>query len=438
METKKDVIFYVSLFIQVSYIASLASVIFSLRAVSSIALPGILAGSVVYNKIETGSLFNKRLINPILAGCLLFYLMQFTGLLYTNNTEEGWRHIGLKIAILATPVALCSSNYLNAYSYKKIMHPYIYLLIVCMLYCLFVATVNYYRNNAGVSAFLYHQLVSPVLFHAIHFSILTFAGLTYVLETFRKKNYFINYVVHSLITLLFLTFIVLLSSKLIIVFSIVYLLFYILRVAFKKTNRKLIYTSILLGLAAIGIVFFTHNPISQRFDEIVSGDIKGILKQEKFKPGDYFNGLQFRILEWRFTGEILTENDAWLTGVGPGDAQALLDKKYAETNMYVGDPAKGATGFLGYNTHNQFLESILQTGIFGLLAFGLIAYGMIWMAIKRKNYQVSGIITLILLYSFNESFLETQYGIFIAIFLPLFIYYGTEPANSPSTATAVQ
>ena len=70
----------------------------------------------------------------------------------------------------------------------------------------------------------------------------------------------------------------------------------------------------------------------------MNGNLK-VLEMDKFNPGMYFNGIQFRLLQWRFTAEILNENDGWWIGVGPGNAQHLIDQKYISTNMYIGEPA---------------------------------------------------------------------------------------------------
>ncbi len=149
-----------------------------------------------------------------------------------------------------------------------------------------------------------------------------------------------------------------------------------------------------------------------------------LIQQQNFDPGIYFNGLQFRLLEGRFVKEILTEQRAWLTGVS-GDAQILLDKKYISADMYIGDGITADRGYLGYNTHNQFLESLLQSGIIGLLAFILVCYTMLRLAIGRKNRELTIISILLIAYCFNESVFETQYGISLFTFFPLFLYFGT-------------
>jgi O-antigen ligase len=146
------------------------------------------------------------------------------------------------------------------------------------------------------------------------------------------------------------------------------------------------------------------------------------IQREKFNPGDYFNGLQFRLLQWEFVPAILNEKKSWLLGVSPGDAQNCLNQKYISKNMYIGTVERGDKGFIGYNTHDQFLESLLETGVIGGLVFLLICWSLAKMAWERKNAELSFITILLLIYSFAESVFETQYSLFIFLFFPLFFY----------------
>jgi O-antigen ligase len=92
--------------------------------------------------------------------------------------------------------------------------------------------------------------------------------------------------------------------------------------------------------------------------------------------------------------------------------------------MYTGIPGSPNHGYLGYNTHNQFLEALLQTGIIGLICFMMICFEMIRMAVKQENRLLSALVLLLLAYTFNESVFETQYGLVLFTFLPLFFYFG--------------
>jgi O-antigen ligase len=164
-----------------------------------------------------------------------------------------------------------------------------------------------------------------------------------------------------------------------------------------------------------------RNPIGDRFEEIIQTDFD-FLKKEKYDPGEYFNGLQFRVLQWRFVPQILRERKAWLTGVSIGDDQAYLNQKYISEDMYIGSPERVGKGFIGYNTHNEFLQALLQTGVPGLLLFIMITATFIKMMIERRKSAFIFVSLLLVIYSFTESVFETQYSLFMYLFFPLFFY----------------
>lgn len=301
------------------------------------------------------------------------------------------------------------------------MNYFVYILLLTSIYFLIMAAINYIHSH-DPSVFFYHSLVSPLKQHAIQFSILVFTGIVYTLQNTRQNIYKSYKTIHISLAIYFIVFILLLSSKLIISYTVVFFLYYLVSYVKKNSiNRLTAFVASIALVTTTALILFTKNPVSTRFNEIITGDI-GLVAEDKYNPGMYFNGLQFRLLQWRIVAEILNENKSWITGVSPGRAQQLLDEKYRLRNMYIGDGATDLHGFLGYNCHNQLLESTLQTGILGLIAFLLICFGMLALALKTKNIFFTALIILLLANTFIESVFETQYGLMIYTFLPLFLY----------------
>jgi O-antigen ligase len=197
----------------------------------------------------------------------------------------------------------------------------------------------------------------------------------------------------------------------------------------KTINKTVLIVSSTAFIALCIFVFATNNTISRRFNDVAQTDFR-FLEKEKFSPGLYFNGLQFRLLQWKFVPQILNEKKTWLQGVSPGDAQAYLNQKYISENMYTGSPENRSKGFLGYNTHNEFLEALLQTGLVGLCLFLLVCLSMIRNAWRRKRVELSFITMLLIAYSFTESVLESQYSSLIFLFFPLFFYLETNSTSA--------
>jgi O-antigen ligase len=279
-------------------------------------------------------------------------------------------------------------------------------------------TAFHYLSGAPAYLFFYHDLVKPLSQHAIQFSILVFIALLFLIENLKETKLLLSPAFgHSMIAFLSL-FLLLLSSKLIISFYIFYLTSIFLR---NRINKKRFFATYLIFITAFISIAITPNPIGNRFRSMITGNSL-LFEQQKFNPGVYFNGVQFRLLEWRFSFEILNEQKAWIKGVTPADAQSFLDKKYTETNMFTGIPGTQNHGFLGYHTHNQFLQSLLENGLPGLVVFLLICFSLFKMAWGHARHELKWLVTLLIVYCFTDAPFETQYGIVIFTLFPLLFY----------------
>ena len=49
---------------------------------------------------------------------------------------------------------------------------------------------------------------------------------------------------------------------------------------------------------------------------------------------------------------------------------------------------------------------------------------MIGMAIRQKNKLLTALVAILLAYTFGDAVLETQYGLVLFLFLPLFFFFG--------------
>lgn len=415
----------------VVYTIFFASIICCWRAVSSITIAVLLLTGFLKNKLETGKWVNKKISNPLLISCVLFFVLQALALLYATNLQDGLNSLRTKAGLVFIPLVVCCCNYISIPVRQRLMFCYIVLLTAALLYCLLLATAAYTAGTSDGRIFFYHQLVSPFEQHAVQFSILVFVALLYLLEMAANRSLFVGTLVHTTLVVFFTTCILLLSSKLVITFTFCTLLYYGIRIAKMGGHRRtIVFSLMLVGLLSTGMISATSNRISHRFNEILSGNIL-IVEQPRFNAGMYFNGLQFRLLEWRFVAAILSEERSWLTGVGD-NAQSLLDQKYIATGMYTGGANTADKGYLSYNTHNQFLQSLLQCGIPGLLSFIAIGCALVWMASVRRQAAFTLMVCLLIAYALNESVFETQYGLTLFILLPLFGFYGTRTGHAPA------
>lgn len=351
--------------------------------------------------------------------CIGFYCLYLLSLVYTTNTNETFRHLQLKSSLVFVPLMLVLYPP-KPEKQRQYTTIYLILLAIAAAYCLVYAAVTTLFGKADNSVWFYHSLVSPYKQHAVLFSLLIFFALTEHVRRLSRKEYLGGIIIHWLMLILLMIFLLLLSSKLIITGFVLFVFVFITRMT---RNRRLTIIAIAALLSVVIAVFATGNPISRRFKEIAEGDM-ALISQQKFNQGTYFNGLQFRLLQWRNVSELLNENHAWLMGLSPGNAQEKLNEKYIAKDMYSGTIDRGERGFLGYNTHNQFLESTLHLGIVGLVLFLLAICGLIKLCLNSDSIQLWVIVGILLAFCCTESVLETQFGLVVFTFFPLFFYYG--------------
>jgi O-antigen ligase len=406
-------------FTEILYLVFFIGLICAFRAVTSICIGTMVLAGLILNRSAIKAVLKKNPAMLFAFNCSVFFFLQCLSLLYTTDLPTGLNDARLKSGLVFTPLALLVFFPCKKEEPGRLCFGYCILLFFASAYLLCVAFIEYLKHKT-ISIFFYHALVSPFRFHAVYYSILVFFALLFLIESLLIKKYIFNKLFHIALTTFFTLFLFLLASKLVICLYIVYCLFLLTKKNKNHNQSRLLYTFTILVVISSLFISMTKNPVKARFTDLINGNIT-LFNKDKFSPAVYFNGLQFRLLQWKLVPQILNERQAWWTGVSTGDAQELLSKKYISLNMYRGEPGKSTTGYLGYNTHNQLLQSLLQSGIPGVLSFLFICASLIMMAIQAPKRILSFTIILLLCYLMVESLFEEQYGIVLFTFWPLFI-----------------
>jgi O-antigen ligase len=394
---------------------TLLSLAFSIRFINSISVFILVLITVIHP--ERKMFFKRAFRNPYFIGCIALFLAKFGGVFYTEHLNISLRQTETKLIWIAIPFFFCSNKNISGGDVWRLMFRFTIALFAVSLYCLLYALYVYTQQH-DTSVFFYHELVRPVKHHAVLFSLYLFFCIVYWMEegleatSSRSQKAFLTCLV-----IFFFLFIVLLASKLIIGLSFLYIIFFAFKFFFKKKILPLVLFASFL-LAILLVLTITKNPVKDRFKDLASGNIS-LFRQEKFSPGVYFNGLQFRLLIWRFTYEILNEKNAWILGVSTGDAQIELNKKYVAANMYQGNGRDDTQGYLVFNCHNVFLQTALESGLIGLFILISIIVIFIVQAIQRRRRSTLIFFTAILAFCFTESVLSSQYTILLFMFFPL-------------------
>ncbi len=366
--------------------------------------------------------------NKFFLAYFAFCLIETAGLLHTHNYTAGANVVAKDATLTAIAFALCAGPFASKREYRQLITVYSLLIFSASFYCLVIAFRLYLRQK-DPSVFFYHPLTAPISQNAVFYSVYVLFAMQFLLSSEGAPEMTIlsstvKKWLRIFLIVFFLLMIVLLSSKLILVITLLMLITFFFR--YSWNNKRVLLLSSLGGLCLVTGLVFTDNPIRQRFTKMVEGDTLITLPGE-LNPGTNFNALQLRVLEWRFALEILRERNAWLVGVSPGDGQDLLNQKYIANNMYLGNPAEGPhrrkKGFIGYNFHNQYIETLVHSGVIGLVSllviFWLLA-GIVW---RWKTREAFFTVLTLLVFFVPQSPLTMQHGVFLFCFFPLLLLY---------------
>jgi O-antigen ligase len=405
-------------------VAFFLSIVFSFRVVASIALIVMLAFALLHYRIDTGKWWNKRFINLFNAGCFLYFLVQGIALLYTHNTKMGFFVQQINLGLIAIPIAVSYSQLVSRKNYGMLMKWFTGILFTASVIAL-VHACQLYIHTGNTNYFFYHPLVYIYSGHAIQYSVLVFLGILFLIEENKMHENIKSRKWVLFLLIYFSFFLFLLTSKMVIAIYLLYIGYLIIFTDEFFRKRSFRIGALAVIIAALVLIFTTNSLLRKRIAEEMQNNIS-FIEQNEFSPADYFNGIEFRLISWRLTFEVLNENHSWLFGVSPGDAQDILNAKYRKLNMFTGGLPDNRKGYLDYHTHNQFLQALLETGLPGFASFVLICAGMIQLAKKSANRSMIVLTILLLCYCFADAVLKTQYGVILFVFFPLFIYRGSK------------
>jgi O-antigen ligase len=183
--------------------------------------------------------------------------------------------------------------------------------------------------------------------------------------------------------------------------------------------RNIKFTIVLAaGMLAVGV--FLSSKV-----ESIGGRFKEIFVTAWTPPvGIYHNSTNLRIGVYFCSIPLLKDN--WLIGLGTGDVQAALNACYKERGysdvMYKDQ----------LNTHNEYLNVWLNTGIVGFIVFLATLVIPCRAAYLKHNYFYLSFIILVMIVFLTENVLERQKGIVFYSFFNSLLAFNLSIFHLPS------
>lgn len=328
---------------------------------------------------------------------LLFYFLHIIGLLFTENIHNGFVDLRIKLPLLLFPVIFLFTNKLYSRFFHLILASFLFGIIGMSFFLLIRAT--YFFPVEHSAAFFYTHF--SYYFHPSYFSMYVTFAVVIVLFLYEKFGYNKKHLLFTILISLFLFIInFLLASKTgIFTFLLIISTYGVLKL-FRKHKLML--------ATALGIVFLLlyaeirHNP---RMFDLFHINIANIKKSTKASN-------EVRLLILNSTLKVIKQNPF---GYGPGDSKNILVAKYKK---------EGITGALKekLNAHNQYLETTIGLGVFGVILLLFILIYSLGIAVKKHNFLLYLFLLLVGINFISESMLNRQNGIvFFTFFIALLI-----------------
>lgn len=361
--------------------------------------------------------------DTLLLAFFLYFLVQLFTTTKATDAESGWKYLETRLGFIALPAVICTGSFVTNSFVRQTLLMFSILLTIAGIACLGIATVHFAATHDS-AVFFYHTLVSPIEHHAVYFSVYIFISIVFLAMEGTRINWLKKRPGLLIAWIFFLSaLILLLSSKLVLLFLVLFLIYAAYKLYAKKIKSIYITVSIAVFLLVGATLSVTNNPVKDRFTDLFRGNIVA-MNDSNYNAGSSFSGLQFRLLLWRVSLNIVEENHAWLSGVGATNSAKLIRQKLVGMNLYTGSDGKHQGGYLIYdNCHNQFLQELLDSGIIGLLVF------LIWCAvfaarvINKRDAMLTWVAVLTFCFFFSESVFERQYGMLLCTFFSLILLY---------------
>lgn len=265
-----------------------------------------------------------------------------------------------------------------------------------------------YIKTENFNEFSYHNLVLDFELNAIYVSAFYSISFIYLLTKKKKSSFDVFCLIF------FFTLIILLSSKTIL-FCLLFASFIIGINKLKNSRIKIV--EIIWALIILCLIgFFATKEISRRVKEEFShvnsyekSSLLQVLEKKEFSKVYPWTGASIRLFQLRLLKEQIEDEHILSSGFGLFASRVDLEKRHIKYGTY--------NGFHNYNYHNLYAQVLSETGVLGFFLLLVVLSMNFISAIKSTNLLFLFFSFLVPVWSFTESILWVQRGLFFFIIL---------------------
>ena len=328
-----------------------------------------------------------------------FFAIHLIGYFFSNNKAEASWNIEIKINFLVLPFLILATSF-SKKEILKIKLAFVLGCLLCLVYCMVRAIYLFYVEN--LNSFSYSSFT--YFLHPSYFAMYLLFAILILLLSKKDELFFSKYVElkRIIVILMFVVGIIMASSKMGLIALVLILPITVAFLLVANGYKKTVFAFI--GLCVVS-VFFAYKLFPTPFERFkVALSVSESTEQIDVTSSE---STAVRVLIWKQAIAIAKTNPLW--GTTPGDVNDELFKSYKE---------HGLTGALEkkLNTHNQFLQTYIGTGLFGFILLMTLTVGLSIFSILKKNYLLLLFSLVIILNFLVESMLQTQAGFTFFVF----------------------
>ena len=357
------------------------------------ALPNILLGILVvgYPFIVSKSDFKKLVKKPTLLFIAFFLYLVLSSLIYGRIEED--LYILKKILISVGLVLL----YIPVRDFEKIDKAIIFSSLAAMVFSI----INVFLLN-DISSFEFNNPIEILLVDRLYLGLLSILSILVsyksIKPTYHPSNQF--YVGNILLNILF---VLIIGSRIAIVILLVILI--VRQFYGPKKKIRLLITAGAIFIMALVLFFSNSNLVKDYFYKT------GISTSNQYNQPPL--NLDYRTIIWDCAYKLSISEKVSFFGNGFQATNENLVKCYNES---IDDKTtKELFKQRKFNTHNQFVDMYLSTGIVGFILFtGLIM--LLFIQYRKQFLPIAFLITLVL-FGMTENFFNRQIGAYYVGFV---------------------
>ncbi len=344
---------------------------------------------------------------------IAFYLIYLIYAIFTRHPDLASRYFENKLSFILIPILL-SFRIKNRISWKAPILVFLFSILILLSQSYFVAFSCYFGGEKQINCF-FSSLFS-FQHHPTYTAVYLLLASAFSLCLMKDKGKYLNkkWIIPAIIFLIFSYFLCLSLAGILFMFLLISVLF--IRFIYLKFGKFITLLSIVVTPVIIFLVINFVPKIEGEYynakwhaDKFMENPSEYLVKQK-----EPLEGTQVRLCMWIVATQVFSD---FPMGVGTGNVDEVLGFYLKKSKQY--ELAKKE-----YNPHNQYLQTAVETGVFGLFILIALIFTAVYYSIKNKNWIL---LTLILNLAFNmifESMLQRQDGIvFYTFFLNLLAIY---------------